>query len=355
MAILKETIEHTEPAAGEWRDHARARLEQLTMPHWALGSLMDMSVELAAMTRSMDPPVERRTVVTMAADHGVVAEGVSKYPQEVTEQMVRNFVAGGAGINALSRVADARIKVVDMGVAADLSGLADSEAIIARPVGPGTRNIARGPAMSPDQAVEAVEAGIEIGNELGKDTDLFGTGDMGIGNTTPSAAVVCAITGASPHEATGRGTGIDDAGLEHKMNVIQQALDMNAPDGEDGLDVLSKVGGFEIGGIAGLILSAAAQQKPVLIDGLISTAGALIAHSLCPAAADYMIAAHRSVEQGHALMLRHLDKQPLLELDLRLGEGTGAAAAMPLVECSKRILTDVATFEEAAVATADEL
>jgi nicotinate-nucleotide--dimethylbenzimidazole phosphoribosyltransferase len=353
LGLIEETIHRIEPADRKCRHRARERLEQLTMPHWALGRLMDLAEDLAGMTRSMHPPVERRTVVTMAADHGVVEEGVSKYPQEVTLQMVRNFVAGGAGINALSGVADARIRIVDMGVAGDLEPLAESGSIIARPVGPGTNNIARGPAMSREQAVEAVEAGIEIALELAADTDLFGTGEMGIGNTTPSAAVLCAITGASPAEATGRGTGIDDERLEHKIQIVGGALDVNQPDGDDALDVLSKVGGFEIGGIAGLVLAAAAERKPVLVDGLISTAGALIAQSLCAESADYMIAAHRSVEQGHALMLRHLNKHPLLELDLRLGEGTGAAAAIPLVECAVRILTEVATFEEAAVSGAE--
>jgi nicotinate-nucleotide--dimethylbenzimidazole phosphoribosyltransferase len=196
---------------------------------------------------------------------------------------------------------------------------------------------------------------VEVGLDLVQETDLFGTGDMGIGNTTPSAAVLCALTGASPGEATGRGTGIDDQRLEHKIDVVRRAIDTNQPHPDDGLDVLSKVGGFEIGGLAGLALAAAAARKPVLVDGLISTAGALIAHALCPESADYMIAAHRSVEQGHALMLRHLNKRPLLELDLRLGEGTGAAAAMPLVDCAARLLTDVATFEEAAVSSANPI
>jgi nicotinate-nucleotide--dimethylbenzimidazole phosphoribosyltransferase len=335
------------------RAQARARLDQLTMPHWALGRLMDLAEELAGMTRSLRPPVARRTIITMAADHGVAAAGVSKYPPEVTAQMVSNFVKGRAGINALARVAGARVTVVDMGVAADLSGLAASGHLVSKRVGPGTRNIAEGPAMSREEAVRCLEAGIAIVGQLGPSTDLFGTGDMGIGNTTPSSAIVSLLTGSDVEEATGRGTGIDEGQFRHKIAVIRQALAVNRPDPDDAIDVLAKVGGFEIGGIAGLILGAAALQRPVLVDGFISTAGALIARGLAPASTGYMIAAHRSCEQGHRLGLAHLGKRPLLDLDLRLGEGTGAALAMPLVEAAARLLTDVATFAEAAVSQAN--
>lgn len=207
--------------------------------------------------------------------------------------------------------------------------------------------------MSREQAVQAVEAGIEVVEELDEIVDIFGTGDMGIGNTTPSAAIASAITGAPVAEVTGRGTGIDDQQLEQKTAVIQRALETNAPDPKDGLDVLSKVGGFEIGGIAGLILAAAARRKPIVVDGFISTAGALIAHALAPAAVDYIVAAHRSTENGHKLMQQHLGKAPLLDLGMRLGEGTGAALAMNLVEAAVRILRDVATFEEASVSKAE--
>jgi nicotinate-nucleotide--dimethylbenzimidazole phosphoribosyltransferase len=311
-------------------------------------------MDLAGMTGSMQPEVERRVVVTMAGDHGVVADGVSKYPQEVTCQMVYNFVNGGAGINAIARVSRAKVHVVDMGVAGDLSDLAAKGLIISKSVGPGTRNMAAGPAMTRDEAIRSIEGGIEIALNLADTTDLFATGEMGIGNTTPSSAIVAVMTGASPAEVTGRGTGIDDLQLQHKVTVIEKILEVNKPDGGDALDVLSKVGGFEIGGIAGLILGAASLRKPVLIDGFISTAGALIAQGLAPKSTDYMVAAHRSVEQGHRIALAHLNKQPLLDLDLRLGEGTGAALAMALVEAAVRILTEVATFEEAAVSTADK-
>jgi nicotinate-nucleotide--dimethylbenzimidazole phosphoribosyltransferase len=323
------------------------------MPHWALGRLMDLALDLAGMTGSLQPRVDRKTIVTMAGDHGVVAEGVSKYPQEVTAQMVCGFVSGRAGINALARLNDVRVVVVDMGVAADLSPLAASGKIVSKRVAGGTENMAAGRAMSRQQAVRAVEAGIQVAVELDETVDVFGTGDMGIGNTTPSAAIASAITGAAVAEVTGRGTGLDDRQLEQKTAVIQRALEINTPDPEDGLDVLSKVGGFEIGGIAGLILAAAARQKPILVDGFISTAGALIAHALAPAAADYIVAAHRSAENGHDLMQQHLGKEPLLNLGMRLGEGTGAALAMNLIEAAARVLTDVATFEEASVSRAN--
>ena len=354
MRLLEETIRQIEPQDETARAAARARLEQLTMPHWALGRLMDLAEDLAGMTGSLRPALGRRVIVTMAGDHGVVAAGVSKYPQEVTPQMVYNIVAGGAGINAMARVAGARVVVVDMGVAADLSELVSKKLIVSKRIGPGTGNIAANPAMTRDQAVRCVEAGIEVARDLASSTDLFGTGDMGIGNTTPSSAIVAAITGSSVEQVTGRGTGIDDAQLQHKISVIKRALATNSPNPSDALDVLAKVGGFEIGGIAGLILGAAAMKKPVLVDGFISTAGALIAYGLAPKCAQYVIAAHRSMEQGHRVALQHLGKQPLLDLDLRLGEGTGAALAMHLVEGAARLLTDVATFQEAAVSQASQ-
>ena len=353
MALIETTLREILPQDKDWRTRAKQRLDQLTMPHWALGRLMDLAVDLAGMTRSIQPPVARKTIVTMAADHGVVAQGVSKYPQEVTAQMVHNFVHGGAGINALARLAGAEVVVVDMGMAADSRGLAEAGKIVRGRIAAGTEDITQGPAMTSEQARAAVEAGIRVADDLGHKVDVFGTGDMGIGNTTPSAAIAAMITGASVAEVTGRGTGIDDRELQHKIAVIQQALQTNKPDPDDAMDVLAKVGGFEIAGIAGLILGAAARRKPIVVDGFISTAGALIAHALSATAADYIIAAHRSTENGHKLMLRHLGKEPLLDLEMRLGEGTGAALAMNLVEAAVRILTEVATFEEASVSEAE--
>lgn len=349
MNLLQATIARIRPQDVLWRARAKDRLDQLIMPHWALGRLMDLAVDLAGISRSLTPPVARPTIVTMAGDHGVAAEGVSKYPQEVTPQMIFGFVGGMAGINALANVAGARIVVVDMGVAADLSGLVRDGKILDKKIALGTGNIAVGPAMTRDQAVRAVEAGIEVVEQLAETTDVFGTGEMGIANTTPSTAVAAAVTGLPAAGLTGRGTGIGDVSLARKTAVVERALAANRPDPADALDVLAKVGGFEIGGIAGVILGAAARQKPVVIDGFISTAGALLAQLLCPTAVEYVVAAHRSAEVGHAAMLAHLGQQPLLDLGLRLGEGTGAALAMPLLDAARRILTEVATFDEAHV------
>lgn len=310
---------------------------------------MDMAVDLAGMTRSITPPVKRKKVVVMAGDHGVTAEGVSKYPSEVTAQMIYNFVNGGAGINALARQSDSEVVVVDMGVAAELDDLVKDERIISKKIARGTNNMAQGPAMTRTHAVLAVEAGIEVAENLAADVDVFGTGDMGIGNTTPSAAIAAVLTENDVAAVTGRGTGLDDTQFEQKIRIIEQSIKENIPDPKDGLDVLAKVGGFEIGGIAGLIIGAAAHQKPIVVDGFISTAGALIAYSLEPFVRDYIICAHRSVEQGHRLMHEKLRLKPMLDLNMRLGEGTGAALAMNLVEAAVHILTDVATFEEAGV------
>jgi len=352
MSLLKETLKQIEPQDADSRAAARSRLEQLTMPYWALGRLMDLAEDLAGMTRSMHPPVARKAVVVMAGDHGVAASGVSQYPQEVTVQMVYNFVNGGAGCNALARQVGAKVVVVDAGVAGDLSALVKDGKIISKRIAPGTANMHTGPAMSREDAIRSVEAGIEVALSLADSIDVFATGEMGIANTTPSSAIVALLTGSEVEKITGRGTGIDDAGLQNKIAVIKESLRINQPDAADGLDVLAKVGGFEIGAIAGLILGAAALKKPVIVDGFITTAGALITQALSPTSVQYMIAAHRSVEPGHRAAQEKLGKEPLLDLNLRLGEGTGAVLAMNLVEAAARVLTDVATFAEASVSTA---
>ncbi len=355
MSLLETTIAKICPQDSEARTQAKERLDNLAMPHWALGDLMDLAIELAGMTGTIRPSITKKAIVTMAGDHGVVAEGVSKFPQEVTPQMVGNFVNGGAGINALARQAGADIFVVDMGVAADLSALAKAGKIIDKKVGFGTSNMAQGPAMSIANARRAVEAGIEVANSLGADYDIFGTGEMGIGNTTPATAIAVVCTGKEVEALTGRGTGLDDEQLNHKIGVIKKILAVNQPDPANGLDILAKVGGFEIGGIAGLILGAAAQRKPVLVDGFISTAGALIAYKIEPFVRDYIICSHRSVEPGHKFMQAILgSEKPLLDLNFRLGEGTGAALAMNIVEAAVAVLTEVSTFAEAAVAGADK-
>lgn len=354
MSLLERTVKKIYPQNSELRETAEDRLNNLVLPHWSLGDLMDLAVDIAGMTGTMTPAVKRKAIITMAGDHGVVAEKISKYPSEVTPQMVYNFVNGGAGINALAGQAGAEVHIVDMGVAADLTDLVSAGKIINKKVGLGTGNIAIGPAMSKAMATRAVESGIDIANDLAATIDLFGTGDMGIGNTTPSTAIAAVCTGKPVEELTGRGTGLDDQQLAHKITVIKKALAVNSVDKRDGLDILAKVGGFEIGGIAGLILGAAANRKPVLVDGFISTAGALIAYKIEPFIRDYLIFSHRSVEQGHKAMQELLGcKKPLLDLNFRLGEGTGAAVAMNLVEGAVAILTEVATFEEAAVSGAD--
>jgi nicotinate-nucleotide--dimethylbenzimidazole phosphoribosyltransferase len=354
VQLLEETLRAIRPRDEEARGRARARLEQLTMPYWALGRLMDLAEDLAGIAGNIQPPVARRSLVVMAGDHGVAAEGVSNYPPEVTVQMVLNFVRGGAGCNAMARVVGARVVVVDMGVAGALPAEAAAE-VLDRRVAAGTGNIARGPAMTRAQGVQALEAGIALAADLDSTTDLFGTGEMGIANTTASSAIVATLCAAPPAEVTGAGTGIDEAQRRHKIAVIERALAVNRPDPNDGLDVLARVGGFEIAGLAGLILGAAARRKPVLVDGFISTAAALIAQALAPDSVHAMIAAHRSEEPGHGAALAKLGKRPLLDLGMRLGEGTGAALAMSLVEAAARLLTDVATFEEAAVSQANQL
>ncbi len=353
MILLNKIIQTIEPASLRWRGKATERILQLTMPPWALGRLLDLAVDLAGMARTLTPSVGRRCIAVMCGDHGVARdEEVSAFPQVVTVQMVQNFVNGGAGVNVLGRQAGARVIVADVGVAGDLGPAADSPLVLRRRIANGTQNMAAGPAMSREQAVAAVETGAQIALDQCGETDLFATGEMGIGNTTPSSAVVSVLCGVAPEMAVGRGTGVDDARLAHKVDVVRRSIAVNQPDAADPMDVLAKVGGYEIGAIAGFILGAASIRKPVLVDGFISTAGALLAQGMCPASADYMIASHRSQEPGHDAALAQLGKSPLLDLSLRLGEGTGAALAMHLVEGAVRILTEMATFADAGVSGA---
>jgi nicotinate-nucleotide--dimethylbenzimidazole phosphoribosyltransferase len=345
---LEEIIGHIRPLDEAVMQAARTRQDTLTKPRGSLGVLEDVSVRLAGITGDPFPSVERKAIIVMAGDHGVALEGVSAYPAEVTPQMVLNFLHGGAAINVLARQAHAHVVVVDMGVASEIGDA--SGKLIRRKVGLGTANLAKGPAMTRAQATEAIQSGIEIVEaEIARGVDLLATGDMGIGNTTPSATIACALMNEAPEKIAGRGTGVDDEGLKRKVEVIRCALEVNKPDANDGLDVLAKVGGFEIGGLAGVMLGAAAHRKPVLVDGFISTAAAMIAATLDPGARDYMIAAHASQERGHKMMLEWLGLRPLLDMNLRLGEGTGAALAFHLVEASTRILREMATFDEAGV------
>lgn len=352
MTRLQQIIRQIKPLDAEAMRLARARQDQLTKPQGSLGRLEELSIQVAGIRGKARPVIEEKVIVTMAADHGVVEEGVSLFPQEVTAQMVLNFLRGGAGINILARHVGARVVVVDMGV---VGGFEPLPGLVCKMIDFGTKNMARGPAMTRQQALEAVEAGIEVvEGELAKGMDILGVGDMGIGNTTASSAIAAAITGAPVAKVTGRGTGVDDERLRHKIEVIERALEVNRPDPTDPLDVLAKVGGFEIGGLAGAILGAAAHRVPVVLDGFITGAAALIAVGLAPQVRDYLIAAHRSVEVGHPLVLEHLGLRPLLDLDMRLGEGTGAALGIYLVEAAVRILNQMATFAEAGVSEALE-
>lgn len=326
---------------------ARSRQAQLTKPLGSMGRLEDLSIQLAGLLRTPRPRVRDKAVIVMAADHGVVAQGVSAYPSAVTPQMVLNFLAGGAAINVLSRQAGARVRVVDVGVAAALSGGAG---LIDRKVAPGTADFTQGPAMTVQQAQQALVAGMEtlaVEHEAG--LDLVATGDMGIGNTTAASVMTAAFTGLPAAEVTGRGTGVDDEGLGRKIAAIERALALHRPDPQDPLGILCNIGGLEIAGLAGVIIGAAVHGVPVVIDGFISGAAALVATGLVPEAKPYLIASHRSVERGHQAVLDHLGVRPLFDLDLRLGEGTGAALAFHLIEAAARILDEMATFAEAGV------
>ncbi len=322
-------------------------LDSLTKPPGSLGRLEELARRLAVIRGGTPPRVEHPVIFTFAADHGVAAEGVSAYPQSVTAQMVENFLRGGAAVNVLARDARARVVVADFGVA---NPVAQSEGLIECRLGPGTASMVRGPAMTREQALEALDVGARLAETaIGEGADLLGTGEMGIGNTTAASAITAAITGMPAETVTGRGTGIDEAAWRRKVEVVRRALEINGPDPADGLDVLAKVGGFEIGGLAGVILAGAAHRVPTVIDGFIATAAALVAVALAPAARGVLLAAHRSAEPGHAHALAHLGLTPYLDLSMRLGEGTGAALFIHLARAAARIYTEMATFKSAGV------
>jgi len=326
---------------------ARERQDRLTKPPGSLGRLEELTVQLAGITGLPIPVIREKVIIIMAGDHGVVSEGVSAFPREVTLQMMANFLRGGAAINVLARHVGARITIVDMGIATDLD---PHPALVIKKVARGTANITQGPAMTREQAEQVIHAGVEVVEaEIAGGLDIVGTGDMGIGNTTPSAAIAAVLTGIEPAKIAGRGTGVDDNGWKRKVEAIERAMAINNPDPTDGLDVLSKVGGFEIGGLAGVILGAASNRKPVMVDGFISTAAAMLAVTLAPAVRPYLISAHRSQEYGHSQMVAWLGLNPLVDFDLRLGEGTGAALGISIAEAACKLLAEMATFEEAGV------
>ena len=352
MAVLQETVNKIKPLDEAVMNKVQVRLDSLTKPPGSLGRLEGMVRQYAGVLGEERPAVARKCITLMGADHGVAELGVSAYPVETTVQMIRNYlVARGAGANALANFCGAELVVVDMGVAGDLT---DIPGLWHRKIAPGTKNFALGPAMTRQQALQAIETGIEVANALAaRGYRCFSLGEMGIGNTTASAAIVAVFAGMSPEQATGRGSGIPDSRLEVKINAVRAALAVNNPDPADGIDVLAKVGGFELGGLAGVILGAAANRCLVVVDGFNAGAAALIAHSLQPLSKYFMLASHLSAEPAHNKMLSLLGLEAYIDMGLRLGEATGAALAMDLLDVSVKMLAGMATFEEAGVATLD--
>ncbi|MCK6530179.1 nicotinate-nucleotide--dimethylbenzimidazole phosphoribosyltransferase [Myxococcota bacterium] len=343
---LESLLALVPPADEGASEAARRAMDQKTKPRGSLGRLESLACRLAASQGTASPRVASPVVVVMAADHGVAARGVSAYPPEVTFQMVLNFVRGGAAINVIARQAGARVVVADLGVAVPVEnpGVEDLR------LGPGTADFTAGPAMDRATAARGVLQGAVLAGRLADEgADLICTGEMGIGNTTSSSALAAVLTGAPVREVVGRGTGVDASGLARKVAAIEAGIAVNAPDPADPLGVLAALGGFEIAGLAGLILGAAARRVPVVLDGFITGAAALVAARLCPRVVGHLVASHRSVEDGHRHVLRALGLAPLLDLDLRLGEGSGAALAIPLVQSAVRVLAEMATFGDAGV------
>jgi len=352
LARIDETIARIGPPSDASRQAARDRQAALTKPPGSLGRLEELAVWLAGVRGQDRPKVQAPVLVLAAADHGVARQGVSAYPSEVTAQMVANFDRGGAAVNVLARGAGARVIVVDAGVAALPDGL---RSIVRRPHGAGTADFTLGPAMPRAVAESCVVTGIDVAMEaLAAGADLLAVGEMGIGNTTTAAAITAVYTGLPADAVTGRGTGVTDERYQHKVEVVRRALTLHRPDAADALGVLAAVGGFEIGVLAGVMLAAAAQRVPVILDGFITTAAALLAVALCPEARGYLLASHRSAEAGHGAALDVLGLEPLLDLGLRLGEGSGALLALPLVTAAARLLDEMATFAEAGVSGADD-
>ncbi len=350
--MLKEKLSSIQPLKKEFTALAQDRLDHLTKPPGSLGQLEDIAKRYVGIVENLKPSIRQKIIYTFAGDHGVTSEGVSAYPKEVTPQMVYNFIRKGAAINVLAGHAGARVVVVDIGVDHDFEPM---EGLVIRKVGRGTENMSRGPAMSRDQALQAIFVGLEMAEHARENqADLVGTGDMGIGNTTASSAILASLTGLTVSLVTHRGTGIDDATLLRKIQVIERAIGINKPDPGDPLDVLAKVGGYEIAGIAGLIIGCAAYRIPVVVDGFISTAGAMIAVALNQRIREYLFASHQSVEAGHQFMWEYIGHKPILNLSMRLGEGTGAALAMIIIEGAVKILNEMATFAEAGVSEKNE-
>ncbi|MBN2125737.1 MAG: nicotinate-nucleotide--dimethylbenzimidazole phosphoribosyltransferase [Deltaproteobacteria bacterium] len=344
---VQETLHRIRPVSTRWTAKARQRLDNLTKPRGSLGVLEDLAARYVAIREEMPPKVPQKEIFVFAGDHDVVSEGVSAYPQEVTGLMVRNFLGGGAAVNVLSRCAGAAISVIDIGMKEDL---VDAGVLIRRKVRNGAGNIARGPAMSREQAEAAVGVGIEMAEKArANGATMIGTGEMGIGNTTPSAAILASLLPAEAREVTGRGTGVDDRALEGKIRTVERALSLHREALGDPLSVLACLGGLEIAGICGLCLGGAARRMAVVVDGFISGAGALVAMRLNPLVGDYLFFSHRSTEKGHGKFFEREGIRPILDLDLRLGEGTGGAIAMQVIDDAIRIFNEMATFSDAGI------
>lgn len=346
-SLIEKVCAQIEPVDHSWLSAARERQLTLTKPPGSLGRLEEIANRLAAMQRTVTPQVTSKRIYVVAGDHGVTAAGVSAYPREVTPQMVDNFLRGGAAINVLARVGRIEVRVVDAGVDADLSDRAE---LIQAKVMRGTANFAIGPAMTRADAEACLVTGIELAQAAANDgVQLLGIGEMGIGNTTAASAITAVLLTCDPEDVTGRGTGVDDQGLAQKISVLRRAIEINKPDAGDALDILSKLGGAEIGMMAGIVLGSAANHLPIVADGFISTAAAALAISLEPKARDYLFIGHRSAERGHTALIDFIGEQPLLDLSMRLGEGTGAALAMHVMEGAARVLGEMATFADARV------
>lgn len=344
LNLLEKTLGNIEELDKDVMEAARERMNALIKPAFSLGRLEDLAVQLAGITRNLYPDVSKKAIIAMAGDHGVYDEGVSGNPQGVTFAQAGFFAKGLVGVSAIGRVSGAEVVTVDIGVIGDFPS---DSGVIPRKIKHGTDNIAKGSAMTRDEAIQSIEVGIEIAQgEINKGVQILGTGEMGIGNTTPSTAIVSLIGDIDPLEVTGKGAGLGSGGIEHKAEVIRKAIRVNKPNPKDGIDILSKIGGLEIGGMAGVMIAGAAHRIPVVVDGFISTAAALIAVTIEPKVKDYLIAAHTSAEKGAKKASELLGIEPLIELNMCLGEGSGAALVLPIIESACSAMKHMATFEE---------
>ncbi len=344
MHLLQQTIQNIQGADNKMMEEARERIDALSKPPGSLGKLESLAVQLSGITGQLFPNIDNKAIIVCAADHGVCDEGVTSNPQNVTVFQTLNFPKGLTGVCAIAKITNAKIVTVDVGVKEDIPFDAG---VILKKIKYGTDNMAKGPAMSREEAIQSIEVGIEVATgEIKNGASVLGTGEMGIGNTTPSAAILSVLHACNPLEVTGFGAGIGPGGIEHKVEVIQKAIALNKPNRQDAIDILAKVGGLEIGAMAGVVLAAAANRKPVVIDGFISTIAALLAYELEPKVKDYIIPSHTSEEPGAKIAADLLGVEPMLHMNMRLGEGSGAALAFPILDAACSMMQNMATLEE---------